>query len=454
MRSQAMKAPSIFIASGDIASSRGEAGTRLRTWWMAIVLSTFYILSYVDRTIAAHLVDPVKKSFTLTDFEISLILGPAFGFTYALSSLPAGWLADRFDRRLVVLGGALFWSLMTMACGFATTAIALVATRMLVAIGEATLAPSAASMIADGFPPRQLGTALAIYQSGSKIGSSLAYFVAAGTIVAATAISMPGALGYGFLPWQIVFMLVGFPGIFLAFLPLTFPKVERRTRPAGGPSDRQEVFAFLKQHRRIFAPLMCGLILIAIPGGALSAWLPTFMSRTYGWTAAQYGPRLGLTTAVAAISLVPSGLLVDWFFRRGVRDAALRILTWLLMIATPLASIVFFLGSTTFVIGMALLQFVVLSYPFYVLAVIQAISPSTLRGRMTGLLLAIVPLFSQGAGPMLIGGLTDFAFHDPNKIGAALAIVSTLCLGGGFVLLRVTLARVGPLLPSSPREVG
>jgi MFS family permease len=418
-------------------------------WWTAAVLSLLYILSYVDRTIAAHLVDPIKHSFSLSDFEMSLILGPAFGFTYALASIPAGWFADRFDRRIVIMCGVLFWSLMTIACGFATSAVALVAARMMVAIGEATLGPAAASLIADRFPPRHLGAGMAVYQSGAKLGSSLGYFVAAGAIVVATALAAPGALISGHQPWQLVFVLVGLPGLVVAFLPLTFSKVARTTprKSKASGASKGELINFLREHKRIFLPLILAFLLIAIPGGAMNAWLPTFMSRTFDWTPAIYGPKLGVTTAIAAMAVIPNGLLIDWLYKRGVRDASLRILTYLLMFAVPLAASVFFLGPDYFVIGIGLLQFVVLSYPFFVLTSVQVITPSHLRGRMTGVLIALVPIFSQGLGPMLIGAMTDFLFEDPKKIGVALAIVATTAISGGFILLRVVLARVGPLLP-------
>ncbi|MCR5879599.1 MFS transporter [Phenylobacterium sp. J367] len=201
-------------------------------WWMVFVLFTFYLMSYVDRTIVAHLVGPLKQSLSLSDFQMGLVLGPAFAVTYSLAMLPAGWIVDRFDRRLVVGGAMIFWSLMTMACGLASSAIGLVAARMLIAVGEALLTPSAYALIGDRFPRRSLASALALYNTGAKAGTSVAFFVAAAAIAAAGVLHAAGTFGGRFEPWQIVFFLVGAPGLVLGLLPLTFGRRARRSPSA------------------------------------------------------------------------------------------------------------------------------------------------------------------------------------------------------------------------------
>ena len=69
--------------------------------------------------------------------------------------LPAGVLVDRYPRRLVVAAGAALWSGMTLLCGFAQTFAHLLVLRMGVGLGEATLGPSAVSLLSDAYPREQ-----------------------------------------------------------------------------------------------------------------------------------------------------------------------------------------------------------------------------------------------------------------------------------------------------------
>lgn len=423
----------------------------LDAWWLVFVLFLFYALSYIDRSLVAHIVDPIRASFNLSDFQISLIMGPAFAFAYAAASLPAGWLADKYDRRLVVLVGAMFWSLMTVACGLVTDATGLAIARMLVAVGEALLVPAGAALIADRFPPTRLATALGLYGTGAKAGTSLAYFAAAG------ALAMAGWMiatnqHFGREAWQLVFIVVGLPGVVLALLPLTLRKTAPTVTARRNIADAQvRMTDFLRQQKYVLTMLILGFLFLAVAAGAITAWLPTFMQRNYGWTAAQYGPWIGTITALAAVIALPKGLLSDWLYARGVRDASVRMLIWLTAISAPFCAAMFFLpGPYAFIACMGVVQVVALSYSVHTMTAIQLISPTAIRGRMIGLLTTVIPIFSQGLGPTSIGALTDFVFRDPQKLGAALAIVTTGGLTLSLVFLCLALPRVRQILQPSP----
>jgi hypothetical protein len=59
-------------------------------WWMVLILMVFYILSLTDRQIMSMLVIPMQAELGLSDFEISLILGPAFAVFHAVGGFPTG----------------------------------------------------------------------------------------------------------------------------------------------------------------------------------------------------------------------------------------------------------------------------------------------------------------------------------------------------------------------------
>ena len=88
-------------------------------WYMVVILTIAYILSFVDRYILGLLAEPIKADLGLSDFQIGLLLGPAFGLFYIFMGLPLGWLADRKRRTLIVSIGVFVWSAATFASGLA-----------------------------------------------------------------------------------------------------------------------------------------------------------------------------------------------------------------------------------------------------------------------------------------------------------------------------------------------
>ena len=86
-------------------------------WYMVIVLTVAYILSFVDRYILGLLIEPVKADLGLTDTQIGWLLGFAFSIFYATMGIPLGILADRKRRTFIVSAGIAVWSLATAASG-------------------------------------------------------------------------------------------------------------------------------------------------------------------------------------------------------------------------------------------------------------------------------------------------------------------------------------------------
>ncbi len=120
------------------------------------------------------LVDPIKATLHLSDGQISFLLGWAFVGTYALASLPGGWIIDHAPRKPVLVVGAILWGVGALTCGLGHSFAALCAGRVLVGLGQATLAPATMSILSDCFPARLrarvLGAALAAAGVGPGVG--------------------------------------------------------------------------------------------------------------------------------------------------------------------------------------------------------------------------------------------------------------------------------------------
>src|SRR3546814_10232324 len=112
--------------------------------------------------ILSLLVAPIRTALDISDTEVSLLIGLAFALFYTLLGLPIAWIADRWNRRNLILAGIALWSAMTAGCGFAGSYATLFLARMGVGVGEAALSPAAYSMLSDVFPRNRLARAMAV----------------------------------------------------------------------------------------------------------------------------------------------------------------------------------------------------------------------------------------------------------------------------------------------------
>ena len=187
-----MTAAPALIAADPIAPS--YPAPRVAWTWVAVLIVTA-ILSYTDRQILSLLVDPIRQDLRIDDTRMSLLIGSAFAMIYGVAGLPLGWLADRGSRRGLILAGLLVWSLATVAGGFADSFVTLFASRIVVGLGEAALAPAAIALISDCFPSARRGFAVACFLSGIAIGNGVAVMVGGAPVTQEYADAV-GADGY------------------------------------------------------------------------------------------------------------------------------------------------------------------------------------------------------------------------------------------------------------------
>lgn len=415
---------------------------------MVSVLFALYVFSWLDRLILSMLVGPIKADLVLSDFQVGQLLGPAFAIAYAILGLPLGWAVDRFNRKLIIFFGVTVWAAATMASGLADTYEHLLIARVFVGIGEAALMPAAYSMLADEFPRERLTTATSAFQMGGKVGSATAFGL--GGVAIAFAATLHG-VGIPFVataePWQIVFFMVGAPGFVLALLVFTFTEPRRKDIAASAKSaaGKAQLFAFLRGHWRLVSLMILSFSCLSICGYTLTSWVPTYIGRAFHWTPLQYGPALSVMNLIAAASLLVNGRIVDHLFARGMRDAHLRFYSWLMLAVAP-AVIFLFLAHDAwlFLVLYCVVQFVTVPFMVYASSVIALLAPNAVRGQLLAIFLFCFTLLGLGAGPALVGALTDFVFRDEAKIGASMMIVVVGCFALAFVTMRAALFYLAP----------
>lgn len=419
-------------------------------WWMLFVLFLLYVVSLFDRLVLTMLVEPIKADLGLSDVQMSIILGPAFAIFYGLFGWPLGWAADRYPRRWVVYLGVTFWSFAAAGSGLARSFTALLLCRIGVGVGEASLTPAAYSLMGDKFPRRRLTTAMSLYQTGSMIGSATAFAIgglAIGAAAHAAHLSFPlvGQLH----PWQLTLIVTGSPSILLALLVFTFSEPPRRRtrKETADPGMRHNILQFTWAERRLLVPMALGFSLMVIVGTSLVAWVPAYISRTFGLAPEYYGPLLGLISLGTGSTMVLKGWIVDWLYARGMKDAHLRFYTWLVVASLPTAVATFLVpDALTFLILYGILQVLVVQFVVYVAATLHLVTPSDLRAQMIAIFISIFSFIGNGLGPLFTALITDYVFRDDAKIGLSLLAVSAVSIPLAWIFLRIAQKHVGDVI--------
>jgi sugar phosphate permease len=425
-----------------------KEGRGAAPWTLLGFLFALNVLGNTDQRILLLLVDPIKTDLALSDFQMSLLLGPAFALFYAIFGIPLGWAADRFSRPKVIWLGVTAWSCFTVASGFMRSFGGLFAMRAGVGIGEASLTPAAYSLVAERFPQNRRSLALAIFSFAPKVGLSMALIVGGFIVQAAGSISASGVppLG-GMRPWQICFILIGVPGFFAAWFALLIG--ERRHVPtaaalAQGPSEG--LWRYVVEYRRTVIPLVLAYGMMAFSAGAVLSWAPAYMARKFHYGPESAGPALGLISLAALVTLVLKAAAVDWLFARGHRDIYVRFYLWILLVTLPLPVVAFLTGQVWLFLALfGILQTLTLSFPMFQALTAQAIAPADLRGRMAGLFLFATNCL-VGLGPMLPAALSDYVLKGPDRLGPAIAISATGATGIAMALFWFAMPGFGRMI--------
>lgn len=409
-------------------------------WFVVIVLMTLYIFSFIDRMIIALLVEPIKADLDLTDTDIGLLHGLAFALFYTFVGVFIARLADNWNRTKLISIGVLLWGLATAACGLAGSFTSLFMARILVGVGEATLSPAAYSMISDYFPPEKRAKAMSVYSSGIYFGVGAALLlggVVIGLVGQAGAIELPmlGAVK----AWQIVFFVVGLPGLlFFVVVRLFVREPERREVSAVAPT-----FAafreYFKKRKVFYLGHFLGFSFMVLYSYSFSAWSPAVLIRQYGLTGAEAGFWLGIVILLTAPTGIMFGSVLSEKYRKryakgsslhvGVLAAALGVIPAVLF---PLAP-----NVTVALILMGVTQFLI-SLPFGVApATLHEVTPNQFRGQIIAVYLFFVNIIGLGLGPMLVGLITDYGFKDESAVGYSLLIMAAVFLPlSAFILWR------------------
>jgi len=433
------------------------AGTSPRGWYTVILLGVVSMLSFVDRGVMALFVQPMKRDFDLTDTEVSLLIGLAFTLPYVLIGFPASRLIDRGNRRNLIAGCLALWSFATAICGVAQNYWTLFVARFVTGGAESVNTSGSLSMIADCVSREKMPRAFAIQSAGVAGGAALSLLIGGVLYGLLAHIPPTHVAGLGVIHnWQLVFMIVGIPGLAVALLMvLTVPEPRRRggSRPQGYPL--REVVGFVMQVRSLHLPLLSGMLLLAVMTSGFAAWMPAFYERTYGWGPEVIGPLLGGVSLVSSIvGLVAGARLAEWLGKRR-DDANLRVLFLAHLLAQPLLIIAPLMPSPWLALGCAGIAgtFGVMGGPGFS-AALQITTPNEMRAQVNVMYAASITAIGGTLGPTLIGFLTDYVAGSEADLRYVLVAVKLLFGPLAVYLIWRSLAPYGALYRRRIEEEG
>lgn len=418
------------------AAAPAKASTR--AWYSLAVLTVVTLIAFVDRNVLVLQAEVIRQAMGMSDVQLGLLQGTAAAAFAAVATFPLAWLADRFDRRLVLAGCALFWSLAVVGCGLARTYEQLLLASALVGAGEAGLVPISYAIIPDIFGERQRPLANAVFAVASMSATSLAMAVCGQVVGGAGALAahLPPMLA-GLSTWRLAFLAVAMPAPLLVGLIAT---ISSRKAPAVTPTAAQApgpaLLPHVKANRATLALFTAGLFIAFFGFNAVGAWLPVIYLRQYGIPADKLGGLLGGIALLAVLVGLPASILGMRYFkaRVGVR-VNVRALWMNCAIGIVAIAGMAMVHTSTHMLAIHAAYLMMLTATMLVFpGALQALAPAPLRAR-TVAVLGMVSSAGSALAPPVTGFVSDRLHGTPDALMLAAAIVAIPALALAVLLL-------------------
>jgi MFS family permease len=201
------------------------------------VLGFVVLVDEMDKNIVAGMVTPLQEYFHVGDAAIGVLFSMQLLFN-GLITVPAGYLADRWNRKQAMGKTVVAWSGLTAAGAASFGFPMLVGLRSMLGFGQAISEPSAASLIGDYYPPDRRGTAFSIQQVMLFVGTGLG-------------VGIGGAVG-ATLGWRAALVIVAFPGLLVALLVFRLREPKRGTADLMAALGGGEIEDHEGEHEKLF----------------------------------------------------------------------------------------------------------------------------------------------------------------------------------------------------------
>ena len=280
--------------------------------WIVVALLWFVaLLNYMDRQILSTMRPTML--FDITELESAANFGrlmAVFLWIYGITSPVAGVIADRINRKWLIVGSLFVWSGVTQLMGYATTFNQLYILRAVMGISEAFYLPAGLALIADYHQQKTRALAVGIHMTGIYVGQALGGF--------------GGTVAHHF-SWQSTFHWFGIVGIAYCAVLIFFLKEKKEridkaliTNPENKPSVIKGISFLLSNI--FFWVILFYYAMPSLPGWAAKNWLPTLFSANLSIDMSQAGPLSTITIAIASFAgVIFGGIVSDRWVQSNLR---------------------------------------------------------------------------------------------------------------------------------------
>ncbi len=313
-------------------------------WVVVGLLWVVALLNYMDR----QMLSTMKVSMMVDIHELETAenfgrLMAIFLWIYGLMSPVAGLIADRINRKWLIVGSLAVWSGVTLAMGYATNFHVLYVLRAMMGVSEALYIPAALALIADYHKEGTRSLAIGIHMTGLYFGQAIGGF---GATVASS------------FSWQTAFHSFGLIGIVYSLILIVFLREgtdrEISKKAVENVQNKLSGFHSIKNSLGMLLGTISFWVILfyfaapSFPGWATKNWLPTLFSESLGINMAKAGPMATITIAVSSfIGVIFGGILADRWIQKNLRG---RIFTGAIGLSLLIPALIL-LGFGTGIIG-------------------------------------------------------------------------------------------------------
>jgi ACS family hexuronate transporter-like MFS transporter len=308
---------SVKVTQPRHASHTPRSKGRLR-WWIVWTLFFSTVTNYISRQTFSVLAPLITAQYHLTHTDLAKILG-AFQISYAATWLLGGIFLDAVGARLGLALAVVFWSVINILTGFASSVFGFASMRFLLGIGEGFNWPGASKTVAEWFPGQERSLAVAIFDSGSSIGGAVAALVIPLIALAfgwRSAFVFSGALGF---VWLFVWLRVYHPLDRHPRVTLEETEFIRAGQDAPSVSSERGVQRWLKlgRNRNVWG-IVLGRALTDPIWWFYVFWLPQYLSDARGFTLQRIALFAWMPFIAADLGNFTGGWISGYCIRRGV----------------------------------------------------------------------------------------------------------------------------------------
>lgn len=431
-------------ADGAPPEGGASAAVGPAAWYGLAVLILVSLVATVDKQIFGLVAEPMRLSLKLNDTELGLLQGVGGILITSAAAFPLGWLADRYDRRWVLAGSALFWSAASAWRGLAGGFTGLFAATLALSGGEAGLVPATYGLIPSIFPKARRVLANGVYVVALYLAAN-AGLALCGDLVTwldASHDRLPPLLR-GMETWRAAYVVLALPGPIAALLLFTIP-LRRGAAGRGGDAPVAAepggvgMLAYINRNRAAVAGVAGGSGVIAV-GAAVRLWSPIIAVRIFHATPGEAGNGLGVAGGVGwAVGFVATIAITRAASRRLGTRFPPRVL-WVGALASGLVSAAMLLARDAgqFFVLVGVQAAIETAGSIVSPTLLQDLAPSHLRSRMISLCV-VIAMAINALAPILVGLISDALAPAPNALLAAAVAVGVAGTFGASLIFALT----------------